>query len=198
MRDLVKKRITFGKVILILIGADIILGAIVVLMELFIQAEPKIETGIFMTIPSYFLIILYLGVSHNCRRSVKDLRERGIDYKSIIRDIDFSKPILPKSKIYMGQMAMYLKKTGILLDYESIVWIYVRVTKAYGVITTSEEFVVNTITGRNYNIVVNEEEFVGMLKECAHMFSPYFMIGYTSENCGRYNYLIKSYKRQIQ
>ena len=41
MRDLVKKRITFGKVILILIGADIILGAIVVLMELFIQDHLK-------------------------------------------------------------------------------------------------------------------------------------------------------------
>ena len=153
--------------------------------------------GIFLLWCCMALMIIYVNGARYGKRSVKEHKKRGISYEGLITDMNFCMPNLPKSRICAGQMAICFMKRGIILDYQSIVWIYVKKMSLAGIAAVDEEFVIATITGEQYTVKVDKQEFMYMLNANVSKFPPYLMMGYSAQQSDRYWAIVRNYKNQI-
>lgn len=178
MRDLIEKKLTTARILLIfvLLSAALFIGSMVLLAFLPISAVAPV---IFLSCLLLYVIgLIYLIGYLPFVRSVKWLRQKGLE--DVADDINSDKPTLPRSRIFCGQKALFSKKPHVILPYSQIAWVYLYERRSYGIVV-EKAVIVFTKDGRKYSLNADAEEFKWMLKLYIIPNAPGVILGYGAE-----------------
>ncbi len=134
--------------------------------------------------------VIYLGSYRPFTSTVKWLINNGME--NVADDITSESLMLPRSKIYYGQKALFSKKSHVIIPYSEIAWVYVveTTTSFYIVLTyTTEQVKVYTKDGREFFLKCDIDEFKRLLANCIIPNCPNVVIGYGKEQKARYKQL---------
>ena len=136
----------------------------------------------------FILTVIYICKCVQFNRSLKMIENNNLQFT--IEDIKTDKYVLPKSKIYCGSRAFYSKKSGAIIPYSLVRWVYIREVKTYGITTqrTIEIFCDKKI---HFSLPVNKDEISWMIENYILPQSPGLIVGYGKSQKEIYNNLIK-------
>ena len=190
IEDKFKKAKTMIK-IAIVIGVIWIIGFEFIIM---FSGYKYDQTGILFlgfVVLTYATIILWImcGVSYfPLKRSIAILNQ---DIEYYLRGVN-EKVLLPKGKVYCGENALVVKKTGVIIPYEKILWMYKHRMSLYGVIPILSNIWIHTYERKTFSVKISDDELVWFLKKFQHKLSPHLIIGYGSEEQKRYDEFSKN------
>lgn len=99
--------------------------------------------------------------------------------------------ILPKSKVYTGMNALVVG-SGVVIPYNTILWLYKKVTKdALSSRVLETEIIINTTNDMSFSEKLNEEELMWFIEKYIDRFAPNFMLGYDAERKRAYEKMVR-------
>lgn len=120
---------------------------------------------------------------------------RDTDSEHVFDDIP-PNPTLPKSRAYCGSKCIVFKKPFVVIPYYEIAWVYIQVTKAYG-ITMSKQVHIYCLSGAHFFIKADASEVEWLLENYLLRLNPNIILGYGYEQKRQYRELKKNYNNQI-
>lgn len=140
--------------------------------------------SILLTFMLFASTITYFANYFLFEKNMRMLEKLGVSIESCLWG-EATATRLPQSHILCADHAMILEKKKLIIPYDSVEWIYKRVTKAaMGLVTTDVGIVIGTTTGAEYFISGAQkldEEIMWIVGHYADKFSKDFVLGYGPE-----------------
>lgn len=181
VKDLIKKRTKTARIFTIWM---IVSFALCILSYFFmLYLEFKIYYPLVMCINILVLVNIYVYymLFHPFFSSIKLLENE--DFDNVFEGFDFEKYKLPKSKIYYGKRAFFIKKTCVIIPYSQVAWIYFE-----------GNFVVRTKDGRKFIFNVDLDEFLWLVDNFIIKYSPNVLKGEGDNKVNKKLYFMQNRK----
>ena len=199
MKEKIENKLKSEKIVkIMLIVSVILLPVSMILVSSVFKIEP--EYGMIVLFPEtvFFIVMLsvYFSAFYPLKKSIANLKRIGA--MDVIDDVYPEEPTLPKSKIYCGNRAMIVKKPYCILAYHDIAWIYMKVTKAYGIVTVDKSICICTRSGKTIETKANSDEIKWLIPNVIIPRNPSVIVGFGAEQMKRYKQVKAQYKNSLK
>lgn len=133
------------------------------------------------------ITLVYIEMFRQLSKSMKLLNKFSL--QDVVSDLKTTEFNLPKSKIYMGSRAFYVKKPATVLPYSMVVWVYIQRVKYMGIVTIEEKVIIRCRDGASFEIRANRDELQMLLQGITH-FSPDLIVGYGASQRELYDSIV--------
>ena len=117
-----------------------------------------------------------------------------LSLQDVVSDLKTTEFNLPKSKIYMGSRAFYVKKPATVLPYSMVVWVCIQRVKYMGIVTIEEKVIIRCRDGASFEIRANRDELQMLLQGIAR-FSPDLIVGYGASQRELYDSIVMNFPK---
>lgn len=138
------------------------------------------------------ITLVYIEMFRQLSKSMKLLNKFGL--QDVVSDLKTTEFNLPKSKIYMGSRAFYVKKPAAVLPYCMVVWVYIQRVKYMGIVTIEEKVIIRCRDGASFEIRANRDELQMLLQGIAQ-FSPDLIVGYGASQRELYDSIVMNFPK---
>ena len=138
------------------------------------------------------ITLIYIEMFRQLSKSMKLLNKLGL--QDVVSDLKTTEFNLPKSKIYMGSRAFYVKKPATVLPYCMVVWVYIQRVKYMGIVTIEEKVIIRCRDGASFEIRANRDELQMLLQGIAQ-FSPDLIVGYGASKRELYDSIVMNFPK---
>ncbi len=186
----IERKVRRGKAMLVAVAATL-LGLSVFEAIVFINGLKQLEWVLFVVVFAFMIMgIVYLRVFRSICSSYKYSKKYAarIDLENFDNDI-FD---LPASKTVFGKEVFYCAKTGVVLPYSMVAWVYVHQINTYGD-AILRQLAVRCRDGRSAFLNIPDEEIVPLIKCISEKCSD-LIIGYGTEQNEEYKKLVCEFK----
>lgn len=193
------KRFTMlKKIALILALAAVVAFALFFVLNATLPNPNATLLSVLFALPSasciYMLIgmgLYYLVAIRGLKANQKWLAQIGMADRGA--DILINK----KAKISCGRYAMALPG-GIVIPYSQISWIYLHVTRYYGIITTSKQYQFHMANGKMRAFQLEEKDLRYLLENFIIPANPNVAIGFTPQARQKHTQNVQAYKARYK
>lgn len=138
------------------------------------------------------ITLVYIEMFRQLSKSMKLLN--NLSLQDVVSDLKTTEFNLPKSKIYMGSRAFYVKKPATVLPYSMVVWVYIQRVKYMGIVTIEEKVIIRCRDGASFEIRANRDELQMLLQGIAR-FSPDLIVGYGASQRELYDSIVMNFPK---
>ena len=199
MKEKLAKKVKTEKIILILTVVTAVLNCFVPVIASVLYKNDS--TAVFALVYILIMLFLVIGIVYIAaflplRRSLSNLKKIGAE--EVLSDDYPEMPTLPQSKIYCGKRAMVVGKPYSIFAYYDIAWIYMKVTKAYGIVTVNKSVCIRTKRGKTIEINANNEEINWLIANVIGPVNPGLIVGYGPQQIKAYKQIKQEYKNSCK
>ncbi len=192
MGDLIRKKLIAARVYRVCFLVLSVFAAGVCIASAFVENNDGLFALMFILFTALWICaLIYVETVMPFTSAEKWLREKGMEH--VADDIVLDSPMLPRSKVYCGQKAIFFKKPCVIIPYEEFAWVYLYQSSAYGIITVDKAVIVYTTDGKKITLRPNYDEFKWLLDNYIIPNSPNIVLGYNAEQRERYRRLNPRY-----
>lgn len=141
-------------------------------------------------ITAFVLLVVYLPANGTFNKCIKALEEKNL-LDSAASELEFPENLqIAKDQARLSRRFLFCKRTGVVVPYTDVMWVYRQNVKRYFVITVSSNLVIHTSYGQFSALNIGGADKGNQLEQAFAAIAqgnPDVLIGYTGENQREFN-----------
>lgn len=183
MQELIQKKLKMAAIFRICIAVLAVVSVVSIPLTGVVDMDVIMPVVLVSVNALWICALVYFQKTRPFVMGAKRLAECGGE--NIADDISLDLPTLPRTQIYCGKRAFYCQKTGVLLPYSEIAWVYKYEKRTNGFVT-ERAVILRTKDGKSFRLPQLDDEINWLLSNYIIPNSPDLIIGYGAEQKRRY------------